>query len=254
MRMVSLQSGSNGNCIFVESKGVRLLFDAGLSGAKTAERLKDINIDIGSIQGVVISHDHADHISCAGVLHRKFGLPIWMTMKTYDRAVAGKRLGRICEPKIFSAGQCIDFGKLAVETVPTTHDAADGVGFVIDDGSSRLGVMTDLGHVFTSLPSVVATLDGILIESNYDLKMLSTGSYPDHLKRRIRGYGGHLSNVEAAQLLKKAGGKLRWACLGHISQENNHHELVLETHRQILGNRLHLFLASRHGLSESLDL
>lgn len=254
MRMVSLQSGSNGNCIFVEYQGVRLLFDAGLSGAKTAERLNEIGVDIKSVQGVIISHDHADHISCAGVLHRKFGLPVWMTMKTYDKAVAGKRLGRMSDPNIFRAGERLDFGKLAVETVETTHDAAEGVGFVVDNGTSRLGILTDLGHVFTSLPKVVSSLDAVLIESNYDIQMLSKGPYPDQLKRRIRGYGGHLSNIEAAQLLRSAGSKLRWACLGHISQENNHLELVLETHREFLGSQIPLFLATRYGISEPMEL
>lgn len=254
LRMVSLQSGSNGNCIFVESHGIRLLFDAGLSGVQTERRLRNIGVDIDSIQGVIISHDHSDHVSGAGVLHRKYGLPVWMTRKTYDRATEGKRIGRLNEPKIFQAGGRIEFGPIAVETVPTTHDAAEGVGFVVDNGSARLGILTDLGHVFDELSTTVTTLDGILLESNYDLQMLVEGSYPDVLKRRIRGRGGHLSNVEAATLLRDAGRKLRWACLGHISQENNHHDLVFETHRRMLGSRMGLFLATRHDISEPLEL
>lgn len=254
MRMVSLQSGSNGNCIYVESRGVRLLVDAGLSGAQTMSRLAQVGIDIGSIQGVLITHDHSDHISCAGVLHRKFGLPVWVTRKTYEQATKKQRLGKMDDLRFFHAGESLNFGPLRVETLSTTHDAVDGVGFVIDDGNSRLGVLTDLGHVFPELSKTVSTLDGILIESNYDLQMLSTGYYPDHLKRRIRGNGGHLSNVEAAQLLRLSGTKLRWACLGHLSQDNNHPELALETHRRILGAQFELFLAPRYGISEVLEL
>lgn len=254
MRMVSLQSGSNGNCICVESRGVRLLIDAGLSGTQTMSRLDQVGIDIGSIQGVLISHDHSDHISCAGVLHRKFGLPVWVTRKTYEQATRKQRLGKMDDLRFFHAGESLTFGEIRVETLPTTHDAADGVGFIIDDGSSRLGVLTDLGHVFPDLSKAVSTLDGVLIESNYDLEMLTTGYYPDHLQRRIRGSGGHLSNVEAAQLLRVSGTKLRWACLGHLSKDNNHPELALETHRRIVGAKLDLFLASRYGVSEILEL
>lgn len=254
MKLVSLQSGSNGNCIYVESLGVRLLFDAGLSGKQTEERLAGLGLDVGSVEGVLISHDHSDHVSCAGVLHRKFGLPLWMTVGTHDRADRRLRLGRLDSMNYFQAGSRIDFGKVAVETISTTHDAEDGVGFVVDDGRVRLGILTDLGHVFDGLPELVSTLDGVLLESNYDLPMLVRGSYPEPIKRRIRGRGGHLSNVEAAALLQSAGTRLRWACLGHISKENNLPELVLETHRRTVGSRLDLFLATRYGPSELLEL
>lgn len=254
LRMVSLQSGSNGNCIYVESRGVRLLFDAGLSGTRTKERLAEIGVDIASIQGVIISHDHSDHISGAGVLHRKFGLPLWMTRGTYEQAMQRKRIGRVTEPKLFDSGATLSFGKLQVETLATTHDAAEGVCFVVDNGQARLGIMTDLGCPFLELPRVISTLDGVLLESNYDPEMLENGPYPDDLKRRIRGKRGHISNREAAQLLHGMGAKLRWACLGHLSQDNNHPEVALETHRALLGNRLPLFVASRYECCELPEL
>ncbi len=250
MRIVSLQSGSNGNCIYVESQGTRLLFDAGLTGSKTRERLDEVGIDISSIHGVLISHDHSDHIRGAGVLNRKFGLPVWMTCKTFEAADAGKRSGNMSSPTLFQAGERIPFGKIVVETIPTPHDAADGVGFIVDDGTYRFGILTDLGHVFPALEQAFSTLDGVLVESNYDLEKLAFGNYPDSLKQRIRGKGGHLSNVDAAHLIQKFGKRLQIACLGHLSEENNEPELALETHRKIVGKQLPIVLASRYECSE----
>jgi phosphoribosyl 1,2-cyclic phosphodiesterase len=252
--MISLQSGSNGNCIFVEAGGVRLLFDAGLTGKRTVERLGQVGISIDSIQGVFLSHDHSDHISGAGVLHRTYGLPVWMTKRTYEFATETKRFGRIAEPNLFKAGETVFFKHLAIETLSTPHDAADGVGFIIDDGCVRLGILTDLGHIFPALPQAISTLDGVLIESNYDPDMLAAGTYPVELQQRIKGKGGHLSNFEAAKLLFTAGVKLRWACLGHISQENNHPDIVRETHRSMLPSCLPFTIASRYECSETMEL
>lgn len=250
MRIVSLQSGSNGNCYFVETRGVQLLFDAGLSGSLTVERLQDAGIDIATIQGIIISHDHSDHIKGVGVLHRRYGIPVWMTRGTYVRATDKKRIGRIGDPNLFHAEDTLSFGKVSVETLATTHDAADGVCFVVDNGKFRLGIMTDLGCRFLGLREAVAGLDGILLESNYDPDMLKNGRYPEELQQRIRSDQGHLSNEEAAELLHKAGKKLRWACLGHLSEENNEPALALQTHRTILGRSLPLLTASRYECTE----
>jgi len=230
MRVVSLQSGSNGNCIFVESNGTRLLFDAGLTAKKTAESLAEVGVDVRSVHGVLISHDHADHVKGAGALHRKFDLPIWLTRKTCVAAAAyRKNPVHLESPQFFKAGQRIRFDNdVTVETLPTPHDAVDGVGFIVDDGTLRFGILTDLGHVFPELEQIFPTLDGVLIESNYDPKMLEANEkYPTWLKDRIRGKHGHLSNRDVASLIKKAGWRLRVACLGHLSQENNTPELAL---------------------------
>ncbi len=134
-----------------------------------------------------------------------------------------------------------------METIPTPHDAEDGVVFVVDDGKHRLGILTDLGHVFAGLGEVVASLDAVLLESNYDPEMLANGPYSDWLKKRIAGPAGHISNFEAAELLNMAASKrMKWACLGHLSQDNNTPKLALATHRRILGDRLPLFVATRY--------
>jgi len=129
-----------------------------------------------------------------------------------------------------------------------------GVAFVVDDGTRRLGIFTDLGHPFDRLVSVMKTLDAVVIESNYDLQMLTKGPYFESLKRRIRGQGGHLSNRESAELLRVSGNRLKWACLAHLSEENNNPDLAVETHRKIIGGRLPIFVASRYEATDILDV
>jgi phosphoribosyl 1,2-cyclic phosphodiesterase len=169
LRFVSLQSGSNGNCFFVESGNVRLLFDAGITGLQTKKRLESFGVDIRTIQAVIISHAHSDHVYYAGVLQRQYDLPIWMTSGTFQKMLTSKKLGNVSEPCIFRGGDTIQFDTVRVETVPTTHDAPEGVCFVVDNGRVRLGIMTDLGSRFFGLKETIETLDGILLESNYDI-------------------------------------------------------------------------------------
>jgi phosphoribosyl 1,2-cyclic phosphodiesterase len=254
LRFVSLQSGSNGNCYFVESGDVRLLFDAGLTGQQTKQRLESFGVDIETVQAVIISHDHSDHVRCAGVLQRQFNLPIWMTPGTFRKVREMKKLGQVDEFNLFNGGDTLRFGSVNVETIPTTHDAEEGVCFVVDNGIVRFGIMTDLGCRFLGLKEIFATLDGVFLESNYDHDMLTNGGYPAELKLRIQSDQGHLSNADAADLILKSGKRLRWACLGHLSAHNNHPAVVLETHRQILGETFPLYIASRYDVSDILEL
>jgi phosphoribosyl 1,2-cyclic phosphodiesterase len=254
MRLISLQSGSNGNCIYVETDGVKLLFDAGISGIQAKQRLELYGRDVTSVDAVLISHDHVDHSRSMGIYHRKFGLPVYVTARTY-RAASRYRLGEINDINHFSAGETLRFGKVAVETVSTPHDGADGVVFVVDDGKHRLGVLTDLGHIFGELEAVIGSLDAALLESNYDPDMLARGPYPEWLKERIVGPAGHISNREAAELLREAASKrMKWACLAHLSHDNNTPELALQTHRRVLGGRLPLFVATRYEPSDVMEL
>jgi phosphoribosyl 1,2-cyclic phosphodiesterase len=254
MHVISLQSGSNGNCIYVECGGVKLLFDAGISGSRAKERLARHGRDIAGVDAVLISHDHVDHSRCMGVYHRKFGLPVYATEKTYQ-AANRYALGKIENLQHFSAGETLQFGRTTVETIATPHDGVDGVVFVIDDGRHRLGILTDLGHVFNGLAGVIGSLDAVVLESNYDPDMLANGPYPEFLKERIEGSGGHISNVEAAEVLKSnASPRMKWACLAHLSQENNTPALAVETHRRILGKRLPIFLATRYEASDVMEV
>lgn len=240
---MALQSGSSGNCIYVESGGVRLLFDAGISGVVAERRLAAFGRDMRDVDAVIISHDHSDHVGYAGVFHRKYGLPLFITSKTLDSSAKG--LGKLRDVRCFRAGETIRFGSVSIESIPTPHDSVDGLAFVVQAKSKTLGILTDLGHVFDGLEAVVSRLDAVFLESNYDKEMLSSGRYPLFLKRRIHGPGGHISNRDAAELLKSAG-RLKWACLSHLSEENNDPELALRTHREILNSDLPLYVASRY--------
>ncbi len=254
MKVIALQSGSNGNCIYVEAAGKRLLFDAGISGKRAEARLASRGGDIRTVDALLVSHDHTDHVSCAGVFHRKFDLPVYMTPPTYRAASSSRALGKFQDLRHFAAGDTLRFGQVSVETIATPHDAADGVAFVVDDGCHRLGILTDLGHLYDDLFDVVASLDAVVLESNYDPVMLECGSYPAFLKRRIQGRHGHLSNEESAELLNRAGRKLGWACLAHLSAENNDPARALGVHRAVMGERFQLHHASRAGASELLTV
>lgn len=250
---ISLQSGSNGNCIYVETCGIKLLFDAGISGTQAEKRLASFGRDIRAVDALIISHDHADHVRHAGAYQRKYGMPVYITPKTLDVSLKRHKLGRLDSVKYFKPGEAINFNKVSVQTIPCPHDGVDGAVFVISSNDKRLGIMTDLGHVFEALHAVIPTLDGVFIESNYDPVMLANGSYPAFLKQRIRGPEGHLSNKEAAELLL-TGERLKWACLAHLSNNNNQPEAALQTHRKIIGDNLALYTASRYDSTGILNL
>ena len=252
MNIIALQSGSKGNCIYLESGGTRLLFDAGISGLCAQNRLSAYGIDIRTVDALFITHDHHDHVDCAGVLHRKFKIPVWMTKKTH--AATQRKIGRVSNVQHFAADTRFRFQSVTIEAIATPHDAVDGVCFVVDDGHLRFGICTDLGHVFNGLPDLVESLDGVLLESNYDPDMLEYGIYPPGLKDRVRGQRGHLSNFEAARLIDQHGKKLQSVMLGHISDENNTEPLVMKTLRQIAGEQCPCELAHRHTYSNCLEI
>jgi phosphoribosyl 1,2-cyclic phosphodiesterase len=253
MRMVSLQSGSNGNCIYVEAAGRKLLFDAGISGKQAELRLREtLGEDIRGIDAMFVSHDHVDHVRSAGIFQRKFGVGMYITAPTLSAARTRHRLGDLGEIATFRAGQAIRLDEVTIETLPTPHDGVDGCGFVVEAESKRLGILTDLGFVFPELEDCLSTLDAVLLESNFDEHMLTTGPYPRFLQNRIRGEGGHISNRQAAELVAHAGGRLQWLCLGHLSKDNNTPELAMATHREVLGGALSIHLAGRYGASEPL--
>lgn len=249
----SLQSGSNGNSIYVEAEGVRLLFDAGISGRAAESRMLQHGRDIRRVQALIISHDHVDHVRSAGIFQRMFGLPIYMTRQTH--AALWSNLGRLHDIRYFKSGDALTFGSVTVHTIPTPHDAADGVAFVVEAGGKRLGILTDLGHAFSGLSSVVESVDGAYLECNYDPDMLETGGYPLHLKDRIRGAGGHLSNDDSADLLRTCGRKLpKWIAAAHLSEENNTPELAIGAQHRAVGRSYPVHLAPRYGVSEVFEL
>jgi phosphoribosyl 1,2-cyclic phosphodiesterase len=239
----------------VQAGNLQLLIDAGISGNKAETRLAEHGHAIREIDALLITHDHRDHAGCMGIYNRKFGLPVHVTDKTMDMARSHYRVGPMNDIRLYRTGETIQLDGLVVETFPTPHDCADGVVFVLDDGEHRLGILTDLGHLFDGLAEIVTSLDAVLLESNYDPNMLARGFYPESLKRRIRGPEGHISNDEAAQLLHDAASPdLQWACLAHLSEHNNSPRVALETHQRILNNRFPIHIAPRYETTGILEI
>jgi len=239
----ALQSGSNGNCFYVETSDARLLFDAGISGKTAQQRMALHQRDINLVDALIISHNHMDHVRGAGVFHRKFSLPVYITPNAWK--VCQPACGPIENLHFIQPGSTLTFGSTVVHTICTPHDAKDSLAFIIEDNHKKLGIFTDLGHRFDGLDTAIEKLDGLYLESNYDPEMLAHGDYPPWLKKRISGNSGHLSNQEAAQLVRDTNDRLQFLVLSHLSQNNNLPELALATARKSLPDQLNISLAPR---------
>jgi phosphoribosyl 1,2-cyclic phosphodiesterase len=249
----SLNSGSNGNSIYVEADGQGLLFDAGISGVEVVRRFRTHKREPHHINAIFVSHEHQDHIRCAGVYHRKFKVPLYITQKTL--AATWCDLGLLGDVRFFESGSTVELGRVRVHTIRTAHDAADGVSFVVECEGKRLGIFTDLGHPFPDLLRVLAEVDAAYLETNFDPEMLATGRYPHQLQQRIRGPHGHLSNDEAADALRFCGKRLpKWIAVSHLSEDNNRPELAVACLRNAIGQEFIVHHASRYQASALFEV
>lgn len=255
-RITTLASGSSGNSLYAETADGAILVDAGLSAKQLAAKIGEIGGDVERLDAILISHDHSDHARGAGVLSRRFGIPLLMTAGTFHGCK--HNLGKVVGPRLFTPGQTLCVGGFHVHTLETPHDGREGVAFILERDGTRCGVLTDLGCVFQGLQETVPTLDAVVIESNYCPKMLATGPYPPALQERIRSDHGHISNSEAARLvLEHAGERLSLILLAHLSENNNSPEHALEIWRRECGARLdgqqvQLLVAPRHNPSPTI--
>ena len=228
MKMSVLGSGSSGNCIYVENSNKGFLIDAGLSGRDIEKRLEMIGTNISNVEGIIITHDHIDHIRGAGILSRRHRIPLHIEEDSYNAAKGV--LGEIPEIQFFKGESRIEISGLHVETIPTEHDAAASVCLFVRNSKKNLGVFTDLGRINDSVKGVFPFLDAAVLEFNYDIQMLENGPYPDFLKRRISGDKGHLSNNDASMFVKHfMGSQLKTLFLAHISEHNNTPDRAKET-------------------------
>ena len=237
MCVASLASGSSGNSYYIQSPQGAVLIDAGLSGRKLIENIKAAGGDPALIKGVIVTHDHHDHVGGAGVLQRKFGWRLWMTAGTLD--AAAKRLGNV-RVEAVRPGSGLDVAGMRFDFVPTPHDGVEPVMIMAERNGRRCGIFTDLGHVFDGLRDMLDSLDFVFLESNYDPDSLARNKrYPYPLKARIKGSHGHISNVEAAETVRDLpGSRLRRVVLSHLSQENNEPELAFECFTRITAARM----------------
>lgn len=222
MRLASLGSGSRGNALFVEEAGTRILVDAGFSGAQLARRLRALRVEPTSIDAVVVTHDHRDHTSGAGVAARRWGWPLFMSPAT--RSALDGLLRGPEEVRLFEAGAHFDVGELTVMSFLTCHDAADPLAVTLTGRRSgvKLGVATDLGRPTTSVLHALSGCHFLVLEANHDEVLLREGPYPWSIKQRIGGSRGHLSNRLAAELATELlHPDLCGILLAHLSQECN---------------------------------
>ena len=232
MDFCSIASGSSGNCIFVGSDSSGILIDTGISKKRIVDGLHEIGRRPEELQGILITHEHSDHIQGLGVMSRKYHIPIYATKGTIDGIEQSRSLG-VIDAELFhtiSAGSPFFVGDLEVEPFSVSHDAAEPVDYRINSGGTSVGVVTDLGYYDEHVVSHLKNLDGVLLESNHDIHMLQVGGYPYYLKRRILGEKGHLSNEHAGRLLCEIlHDDMKMVLLGHLSRENNFEALAYET-------------------------
>ena len=232
--MCSIASGSSGNCIYVGSDATHLLIDAGISGKRTEAGLEELGISGRDLDGIFITHEHADHISGLKVLARKYEIPLYATRGTIDAIKKMKSGGEIDSDLWVEVkeDQRLTLKDLTVYPLRISHDAAQPVAYRIGYGNRRVAVCTDLGEYNDYTVECLKGLDAILLEANHDVNMLQVGPYPYPLKQRILGERGHLSNEASGKLLCRIlHDDLKYISLGHLSQENNLPELAYEAVR-----------------------
>ena len=231
-RFLSLSSGSNGNCYYIGNDDVSFLIDVGVGGRTIRKRLATLGIDINDVDFVLVSHDHVDHIKYLGSFTEHYHKPVFAT-KELHRALdnhfctRGRLYGCVKETEAGVTSECLGV-KFTPFMVP--HDAHDTVGYHIDFFGTTFTFITDLGAVTNEVVDYCGKAGHLIIESNYDFDMLMNGPYTPELKRRIRNGNGHLSNDQAAELLRKvAGPGVQSVFLCHLSENNNTPELALQS-------------------------
>ncbi len=237
--MCSIASGSSGNCIYVGSESTHLLVDAGISGKKTIEGVESLGVSMRDIDGILITHEHNDHVNGLGVLSRKYEIPVYATRGTIEAVRRMGSLGEI-DASLFHEIRVQEkfvLKDITVNTLPISHDAAEPVAYRFSCDQKRMAVVTDLGTYDEVTVASLQRLDAILVEANHDIRMLEAGPYPYPLKRRILGDSGHLCNEASGRLLSALlHDRMSTIMLGHLSQENNLPELAYETVRLEITN------------------
>ena len=232
MRFTVLSSGSTGNATVIEHGDTSLLVDAGLSAKRLDELFREREVSPEQLKGILITHEHSDHIKGLGALARKYNLPVYANANTWE--AMAKHVGKI-DPEqrhIIETGAPIDFGSLRAQSFGISHDAAEPVGYTFDDGIHKLSLATDLGYMSDKVKEAIYDSDVLVLESNHDIEMLRMGRYPWNIKRRILSDLGHLSNNAAGEALSDLlNGRLKRTYLAHLSRDHNMMDIAKMTVR-----------------------
>ncbi len=232
MKFGTIASGSSGNCLYAGTRTTHLLIDAGISCKRICEGLSTYDVSGSDIAGILITHEHSDHISGLGVLARKLKVPIYATQATLEAIMGSKYMGKIDESLLrpVKPGEAFYVGDIKVNAFSIPHDAADPVSYTLESESTKLGMVTDLGYFDHYIVDQLRSSDVLYVEANHDVNMLQVGPYPYYLKQRILGSHGHLCNEMSGKLVRELlNDRLTHVVLGHLSKENNFPELALKT-------------------------
>lgn len=234
MKMMSIASGSSGNCIYIGSENTHILIDDGISRKRVVEGLAEIGLQISDLSAIFVTHEHSDHINGLGVLLRKDTVKVYASNGTIEGILNYGKVNGV-DRSVFipiEADSDTVVGDLLIHSFRVSHDANEPFAYTVSCQDKKAGVITDLGHFDDYIVENLQGLNSILIEANHDIKMLEAGKYPYYLKRRILGDKGHLSNEASGRLLDTLLHEdLRYILLGHLSHENNYEELAYETVR-----------------------
>lgn len=241
--IASINSGSNGNCYYVGNHQEAVLIDAGISCRETERRMLRIGLSMQKVKALFVSHEHSDHIRGVYSIASKYHLPVYITEATHRHS--GLRLDASLR-RPFTAHEPVQVGELVVTAFPKHHDAADPHSFIIQGNNINVGVMTDIGILCENVAAYFKLCHAVFLETNYDEDMLEKGRYPYHLKKRIKGGKGHLSNKQALQLFTQyRPAQLSHLLLSHISKENNHPDLAHQLFTPYAGDT-QVVVASRY--------
>ncbi|PIE57167.1 MAG: MBL fold metallo-hydrolase [Desulfobulbus propionicus] len=233
-----LGSGSKGNCTLVRSGKTTLLIDAGFSGKESRRRLEMVGCAGIDIDAILVTHEHNDHIHGAGVLSRQLCAPVYANPGTHR--AAEPKVGKLHERREFATGEAFQFRDLLIHPFAISHDTADPVGFRISDGHSSLGYCTDTGRITRLIEYHLTGCDALVLECNHDPKMLREGPYPLALQQRVISSQGHLANSDALHCAAtlKARGRLHLLVMAHLSEVNNHPDIVRQEAEAVLGRQV----------------
>lgn len=255
IRFCMLASGSTGNAAIIDSDDCRLLLDAGLSARKLEKLMEARDWHPSKLDGILVTHEHSDHIRGLSVIARKYELPVYANRKTWE--AMEKQTADIADNKrhIIETGECLQFGSLRVQSFSVSHDAADPVGYTFSDGESKLSFATDLGYMSEKVKANIIDSDVLVLESNHDVEMLRVGRYPWNVKRRILSDVGHLSNEAAGEALCDImlAGRVRRVYLAHLSRDNNVMDLAKLTIHNVVEERGYSLKERRVKLMETYD-
>jgi len=262
LNFCSLSSGSSGNCYYLGNESKGILIDAGISAGAIRKFLKHMGISMQTIMGVLVSHNHSDHIRGLEVLTRKNNLPVFTTNKIWKSILSRKNNISGVTVREIALQQRFHLAGFDIEAFPLSHDAPETIGFHMGAGDQRITIATDLGHICQTVAPYIKAANLLVIESNYDEKLLMNGAYPHFLKARILSDHGHLGNHQTSSFLADSiGENLRHICLAHLSTKNNTPDLALQTLQQTFAERgistngqLKISVLNRHMPSEVIRL